>query len=276
MTRRARSLIKLQLGRVLSWLRPDIVRKLEASTETWRPAAWSASRVERLIREALIAKHIADRDEEALTQSHKKFWTGDRAVEFHATVRGREQSFLGEHYVLVEELERVLAGGRYERLYEIGCGSGFVANHLAERMTMLKDVVGVDLSPKQVAINRQSYSNSRLSFVAADATIWIPENAAPETAFVAYGGVLEYFSQPILEEMLRRIAAHPPVCFALMEPIAPDYDLSRETQSRLFGNEMTLSHNYPHLFAEAGFRVHWQKDLPRARYLMMIAVKDSA
>lgn len=269
-----KSLIKRQLGHALSWLRPDVVRKIESELETQRMPGWSDSLVERLVLESVIARHQAAHDEEMVVRSHKTFWSGDRALEFHRASDQRiENNAFGKHGALFEELQRVLAEGRYHRLCEIGCGSGVLTNLLAERLPILTEVIGLDLCPEQAKANKKRFADPRLSFVAADAATWVPEHAKAGTVYLTYDGVLEYFAQGELEAMLRGIAAHAPVCFALMEPIAHDYDLDREVQSRLYGREMALSHNYPRAFTAAGFRIHWRKELPLARYLMMIALK---
>ena len=277
MKNRLKRLVKRQLGWGLSRLRPDIVRKIESRLETERMPGSADSLIERLVLEAEIARHMAAHEEEVLVRSHKAFWSGDRALVFHGAANDRlERNFFGKHKELLENLQYFLGQGRYERLCEIGCGSGFLTNALMERFPMLTEVVGIDLCAKQAEMNRARYSNPRLHFVAADATAWVPEHARSATIYLTYDGVLEYFTQHELEGMLRSIAGHEPVCFALMEPIAFDYDLETEIQSRLFDSDMSLSHNYPRIFREAGFRVHWQKDLPRERYLMMVAFKDSS
>jgi SAM-dependent methyltransferase len=273
--RHAKRFLKRSLGEAVAWLRPDIVRKIESGVGTSRLPAWGASLADRLVTEALIARHTAAGSEERLAEAHRVFWTGEPAMAIHEEAQRRfEHSFLGEHFPFVEALERVLGEGRYHTLCEIGCGAGLAIDHFARRLPALKRLIGLDLCRKQVALNRQRYGDPRLEFVADDATSWIPAHAAPGTAFLTYNGVLEYFTQPALEALFAAIAAQAPACIALVEPIAPDYDLEHEVRSRLFGGELSLSHNYPRALAAAGFHVRWQRELPRGRYLMMIACKE--
>ncbi len=261
------------LGRMLATLRPDIARKIEAGgIDAYLSHFRDESLVERLILEAVIARRQAEGATAGLVQSHTEYWASDKALAFHGRIGRRlETGLLGDHAPLVAALKDVLATGQYHTLCEIGCGSGDLISYFARELPALRELVGIDLSPEQVARNRQRHLDPRLRFVAADANTWIPENIESGTAFLTYDGVLEYFSEPALEALLRAIAAHPPACFAIVEPIAPDFDLDAEAHSRLFGGEMSFSHNYPRAFTAAGFRVRWQGEVPRARYLMLVA-----
>lgn len=264
---------KQLLGRILAMLRPDIVRKIEAGgIDAYLSHFRESSLAERLILESVLARREARGETVKLAQSHAAYWSSSTALEFHGRSGQRfETGFLGPHYPLVEAFKEVLDGAPYHTLCEIGCGSGDAINYFAKHRPELRSLIGLDLSPEQVRRNRQRYADPRLQFVAADATVWVSENIRSGMAFLTYGGVLEYFPEPALEKMLRVIAAHPPACFAIVEPIAPDFDLESEAHSRLFGGEMSFSHNYPLAFARAGFRVRWQGEVPRARYLMLVA-----
>jgi len=65
-----------------------------------------------------------------------------------------------------------------------------------------------------------------------------------------------------------------PAIVAVIEPIAQDYDLERETVSRPYGSEHSLGHNYLLLLKSAGFRIVYQREeqLGGARFLSVVGV----
>lgn len=271
---RLKRLVKVLLGRALLVLRPDIARRFETGgVDGCCSRSRDTSFGERLVLAVLIARRAAPGAQSEIADAHRKFWSSAKAVEHHgaSAEHSFRTAFLGPHFPMVEALQRELSSGEYHTLCEIGCGSGQVINFMAQRLPELRAFIGLDLSEVQVALNTRHYDDPRLRFVAADATTWIPEHAVGGFAFLTYGGVLEYFPEPVLKAVLRTLAARPPICFALVEPIASDYDLENEVQSRLFGGEMSFSHHYLRAFSEAGFRIRWQKELVPGRWLMMVA-----
>lgn len=272
--KRLKKIAKEVAGRFLLPFRRELRRKIEAhGLHRYREHFREVPLSERLVLAALLARHNASATQGTIVESHRRYWASPDAVEHHTSLESRisHASPGGKHYPLLEALDRLVAAGSYHTLCEVGCGSGLLLDQLARRWSNLRELIGLDLSVEQVARNRKRYSDPRLRFDAADASAWIPANAEPGTIFLTYDGVLEYFTEPALEAVLRSLAARPPICFALTEPIAPDYDLHQEEHSRLFGGEMSFSHNYPRVFAKAGFRVCWQQELPQGRYLMLIA-----
>jgi len=269
--------VKARVGRVLLLFAPELRRRIEdCGVDRYLSHHRKTTLIERLVLEGLISLHTSLGKANAVVRSHHDYWAGDLAVAHHRGLQRRFASaFLGRHYPVIEALDRALATGRYEAFCEIGCGSGLVTDYVAKRWPSLRKVIGLDLSEEQVALNRKHYANPRLHFVAADASEWIPKNAEPGTVFFTYDGVLEYFPEETLLALLRALALRGPVCFAIVEPISADYDLDRETKSRLFGGEMTFSHNYPKLFAEAGFSIRWRQEIPAGRYLMMVVSVDA-
>jgi hypothetical protein len=79
-------------------------------------------------------------------------------------------------------------------------------------------------------------------------------------AFPDLRGVLEYFSRSAILTMLQAIKPRGPVRLMLIEPLDGDHDLQRNMQSRPYGMELSFSHNYPHLLAEAGFHILSSKE----------------
>lgn len=75
-------------------------------------------------------------------------------------------------------------------------------------------------------------------------------------------GVFEYFPRATLQSLFGSIAEQQsPAVVALIEPIAADYDLEKERESRPYGSEHSLGHNYPLLLREAGFVIRYQEQL---------------
>jgi SAM-dependent methyltransferase len=270
--RRLTKVAKETAGRFLLPFRPDLRRKIEAQgLERYSGHFREVPLAERLVLAALLARQNASGAQSTIVDAHRRYWASPDAAPYTSLEsRISHVSAGGKHYPLIEALDQIVAAGGYHTLCEIGCGSGLVLDHLGRRWPNLRELVGLDLSAEQVARNRQHFSDPRLRFDAADATAWIPSQAQAGTIFLTYDGVLEYFTEPALEAVLFSLAARPPICFALVEPIASDYDLDREERSRLFGGEMSFSHNYPHAFVKAGFRIRWQQEIP-GRYMMMIA-----
>jgi SAM-dependent methyltransferase len=272
LTLRLKQSAKENLGRMLLPFRPDLRQRIEAQgLARYRSHLRDDTLAERLVLAALLARH-SRRDPQDVARAHRAYWTSEEVVAHHVTLAERFSSaFLGKHFPMVEALETLLDGGRYHTLCEIGCGSGLVLDYFAKRWPALRALIGLDLSNEQTALNKRSYADARLRFVAADASAWIPEEAEAGTVFVTYDGVLQYFTEAALDSLLRALAGRGPIGFAIIEPIASDYDLDNEERSRLFGGEMSFSHNYPLMFARAGFRTRWRRELPEGRYLMMIA-----
>lgn len=243
---RVRRLFNRTLGRLLVRLYPDTARRIECGGEI-------KTRIDRLIMIGLVVRHKAAGTVDRISHAHSKFWSSEDAVRWHDFADARfERSFLGPHHVAVEELDKILATGHFDTLCEIGCGSGRVLNHVAKRSPHLKEIIGLDLSPDQIAKNRRHFGDPRMKFFAVDARQWVSQNVRPRRAFLTYGGVLEYFSDAELRGLLAQIARKRPACFALVEPLHPDQDLLKDFKPRVFGEELQFSHNYPHVFAEAG------------------------
>ena len=266
----AKRVIKLALGRALLLARPDIGRRIESTGK-------ANTFVERVAVAGLIARHRAAGTLDKLANLHAEFWASGDAVSFHALNEDRfENNFLKTHYEIVDALKSVVAEGRLNTLCEIGCGSGQVIDHLAAKIPALEKLIGIDLSPDQIALNRDKYKDPRIRFVAADGALWLQENAAPGFLLLAYGGVFEYFKEATLRSLFATLRARAPAGIALVEPVDPAFDLQVETESRMLGAELSFSHNYSRLLRESGFNIRWQKELRAGfRWVMLVATVDA-
>ncbi len=109
--------------------------------------------------------------------------------------------------------------------------------------------------------NRRRITDPRIEFAVADADRWIRRSGEGNWLYFSHRGVLEYFPKPSLESLFGHIAREcaPNLVFVL-EPLSIDYDLSRERESRTYGVEFSLSHNYPLILREAGFDIVRQQE----------------
>ena len=270
MLKRLRAIVKSGLGRLAVLAFPGRARVVEQNI-----AAADSTLLDRIIRLGLICR--VD-DPERISQLHHRTWAGEQGLNFAAKFGGRfEAWFKSSHVSIVDELEKVLAerAGTYRHFYEIGCGDGQVANYLSTRLQGIDDFVGIDINEQVASCNNQVYQRTNLRFVSGNAADWIGVNGRPRSVFLSNGGVLEYFSEKAITDLLRKIATDlKPALFVVGEPLAPDYDLDKETRSRPYGDEWSFTHNYPHLFSTNGFKVRCQREATTGgyRWLLLLAI----
>lgn len=139
---------------------------------------------------------------------------------------------------------------------EIGTGNGDVLNYLSSEFPNINRFIDIDLCQDQIALNNKKYKdNKRLDFIASDAFDWIQTNGHDKTVFVTSRGVLEYFKESQLQELLNTIYNLGPTMFIAIEPNGADHNFETNPNSELYGHEPSFSHNYPHLFKNAGFNI---------------------
>lgn len=250
--------IKVTLGHLYAALHPAYTRQVAAGQ---MPARIGTK--ERLIIASLVDRHRRAGTLGELAPLHAWLWQGEQAVAFHEQAKARfEHWWLGHHAAIVEPIGQLLEapGSPYVRLCEIGCGSGLVLEDLAKRLPSLEALVGLDLSPQQTERNRQRSVDPRIRFEAGDATVWVPAFGQNGTVYLTVAGVFEYFPRAALQTLFGTIANQkPPAVIALIEPIPADYQLDTERESRPYGSEYSLGHNYPLLLREAGFAIRYQE-----------------
>ncbi len=253
---------------------PGRVREIENGQ-----AGEHLSPVDRLIVSALV--HRAQRRREPidhLAYLHRYLWHQDSITAYHSAVEERFNDwFLPHQAVVIDALEQDLArqpAGRFTTLCEIGSGSGLTLDYLARRLPSsgVRQFIGLDLSPAQVAQNAERFPGAR--FVAADASAWIPAQAGPGWIFFCCGGVLEYLPQAALQTLFKHSARHcAPLRWVIVEPLDAAHDLATENSSRTYGFENSWSHNYLHLLREAGLQVGFEKEVrfQSMRWQLLIA-----
>lgn len=214
---------------------------------------------ERLMRAALVTKLDKIDDHEAIREANRNFWLNKSATElFSETEDGFEKDFLPNCTFIFEKLKKELSDNpvKCTTLVEVGTGNGDVLNYLSEEFPQIDRFVGIDLSADQIGLNNKKFiANKKLEFVAADAYDWVQEHGKSNTIFVSSRGVLEYFLEARLLEFLTEINNLGNTFFVAIEPNGGDHDFETTLNSQLYGNEPSFSHNYPHLFKNAGFKL---------------------
>ena len=276
-----RKLIKCLVGNLGLALFPQSGRRVEQD-----PYAQKLNRFDRMLRNGLLYRALRSGDHEKLANYLKDYWSGSEGKEFHEEYSFRFQEvFLQHHIRAVEAFENIASSTKLDinRLYEIGCGSGQVLDHLSKRLSGIEEFVGIDLSEEQINEIRETYKGSpSMRFVAADAATWLAENAEPGAVVFTNGGVFELFNQRTLQKLFAHIASSlKPAAIVAIETFGNDHDLQTELDTIAFGGggEIGFSHNYPHLLREAGFRIAFQEERiaeDQNRWILIVAVAEGS
>lgn len=248
------------IGNILIKLNPEKAEKFSESRITLiHMSKNNLSITERLMRFALMQKLEAIDDHHAIAELNRKFWEDKKAAElFKQTENKFETDFLPNCTFIFEMLKNIISKQpeNFKTLVEIGTGNGDVLNYLSIQFPIFERFVGIDLSSYQIELNLDKFKNkSTLEFVAADAFDWVKNHGHGNTVFVTYSGVLEYFIQSRLQEFLNYINNLGKVIFIAIEPNGASHDFEKNLNSEIYGNEPSFSHNYPHLFKNAGFNL---------------------
>ena len=247
---------KMRLGMImmkLFWWRARQLEKGKARR------TWGA--FDRILRNGLQAKAFHKGDHALHRAMFSQYWAHEADTVDWVWQNRFNDEFLAYNVHLVDALEAYLEEGKYEHLYEIGCGHGQVVEYLANRLKSLSSFVGIDISEIQIEKNKKQYTHPKLSFLAGDALSLIQQEAQSRSIFLTNGGIFEYFLQEEVETIFKHIANNlAPAIVGVIEPVGADHDLSNEFQSLIHGGELSFSHNYPYLMKQAGFRVVYQTE----------------
>lgn len=249
-----------KLGNLLILAFPEKARKMSENRITLiHKNKKNMTVTEILMRIALIKKLEAIEDHDTIRDKNRNFWINNSAVElFNETEDGFKKDFLPNCTFIFKLLKEQLSKTENEFLtiVEIGTGNGDVLNWLSSEFPNVQKLIGLDLSEHQIQMNREKFNtNKKLEFIAADAYDWIPDHCTSNTLFVSSRGVLEYFLEPRLQQLLKNISQLGAIYFVAIEPNGGDHDFEKKPNSQLYGNEPSFSHNYPLLFKNAGFEV---------------------
>jgi SAM-dependent methyltransferase len=270
----ARAFVKTIAGSVIELVRPDLGRAIDTATGSG-PQARGSVRARQWILHARLERARWRGDHMGVRRALAGFWRGDTADFFYARFRDRFQtSFLGAHQIIVDQLVALDQMRPFASLVEVGCGDGQVLAHCAKRLPGLAKLTGIDINPRIIAANRETWAASpRLSFVCDDAVDWLSRNATDDMVLFSYGGVMEYLDETDLTATFAALGRRHHVAVALVEPLSPAHDLDADLASFVFGQENSFSHNYPHLLRKAGFTLHFeqQMELDGVRWIMVLA-----
>lgn len=252
--------IKEIIGNSLLVLFPKKAKELSKKGVTLN---FTLSKVERLMKDAILKKTENNADYDDLADLHRNNWVNQGKHFFEITEARFQNDFLPNASFIFDILKEKLSGREqdFDTLIEIGTGSGSVLNYLSDKFPEIKKMIGIDLSVEQVAINTNKYNgNARLEFVASDGFDWVVKHAKGNTIFVTYGGVLEYFTERRLADFLSYVHGLEQVIFVAIEPIGIDHDFDVNPNTELYGIERSFSHNYPKLFQNAGFNLWYESN----------------
>lgn len=248
------------VGNALVFLQPEKAKKLsENRIALVHMNKDNLSLSERLIRATLMSKSKKIKDYDAIAEQNREFWINHKATELFSELEDTFNTDFLPHCTFIFNLlkkELVKESVKYHTIVEIGTGNGDVLNYLSTEFPEINKLVGIDLSNDQIEINKKRFaSNKRLEFVAGDAFEWILQQGQSHTIFVTSRGVLEYFLEPRLQEMLKQINKLGKTMFIAIEPNGADHNFETQPDSQLYGHEPSFSHNYPKLFKNAGFTI---------------------
>lgn len=263
-------LVKVLVGRVLAVLQPARYRRVQRGELVGQPD-W----VERQMMVAWTHHCLRSGKPEALAPLHQWAWRDDASSQHHADTHDRfHQWWEAGHGRIVPALVQSVSAQSvpYTRLVEIGCGEALALPGLRAALPDVEHYIGLDLSAEQSRRNIERLGDDRTRFEQADAMAWLPAKAAPGTIYMTIGGVFEYFTQAQVEAMYAAIARQGPATIAVVEPLAADYDLEAERDSRPFPPEHSFAHNHPALLEAAGFHVDSVDECTLLhRWLMVVA-----
>jgi SAM-dependent methyltransferase len=251
------SLLKQLVGSALTAISPHRSRQLIE-----KPLASPVGLRDKAIMLHLKNKAAKEGRSDFIEQIHEDFWKGEGGKVFASNCDHRfEDLFLKQQKEDFAALLDAWGNAGTNRIVEFGCNSGLLLNYLSRRLPGVEEAVGLDINADQIAVNQQSDSlDSRICFVCGDARKWLFKNGTGNSLYVSNGGVLEYFQRERLDEMLTHIAKNlGPSLFFASEPVACDHDWSSNSDSLPFGDELSFSHNYKHLFESNGFEVLHQR-----------------
>ena len=214
---------------------------------------------ELLMRTALIKKLDKIEDHQIVEDTNKNFWKNNTATELFKELQdGFQKDFLPNCSFIFDLLQQELSNqnNSFLTIVEIGTGNGDVLNWLSSKFPSIQHFIGIDLSERQIKLNNEKFrENKKLEFIATDALDWVKDYGQSHTIFVTSRGVLEYFSESRLQELLIKIHKLGITFFVAIEPNGDNHDFDSNPHSILYGNEPSFSHNYPFLFRNAGFNI---------------------
>lgn len=262
--------LKLAIGRVGNSLAPGLVQQIEAGDGRGNGSFLTSAMIE-----ARKARASEKGDWDGLSTSLGAFWKSARADSFYTNyIAERRATFETCHAEILPRVAAMMADrpGDFSRLVEIGCGDGDVLERLTAECPSLTECIGIDVNAAVIKANQARPQDPRITYHCAGGLEWLRDNPVSGTLLVTYGGVLEYFAEAGVLNLLRQVSGHAPGAALLVEPVAPEHDLAVTRTSFPFGRETSFSHHHADLLARAGMEVVWQKELSAegVRWMMIL------
>ena len=223
----------------------------------------------------LKRKALRDGKTDFFEKLHLDFWSNEGGSVFSENCDHRfHDLFLARQSEDFDLLRKLWNERQPNHIVEFGCNSGLLLNYLATELSAVESATGIDVNAAQIEKNRMAdVFQPMIDFQCADANDWLSKHGQASTMFVTNGGVLEYFSPDKLGLMLSHIASQlKPAIFYCSEPVAADHDWNSSTDSIPFGEELSFSHNYPHLFESAGFDVVHSRAVDYDQWKMVVTI----
>jgi hypothetical protein len=197
-----------------------------------------------------------------LAEYHRRFWAGSNTQAFHDSAEERfKAAFLTFYTPVIDALEQFLDDrGEMTTFCEVGAGVGLLLDYLAKRFDRVERLIGIDLSEATIQQNRETFSDPRMEFVAGDALEFIETHGQPNWVYLTHNGVLEYLQPETVDRYFALIAEWGPAAVVLIEPIGLNHDLDTQPESWPYGQEFSISHNYPYRLRQAGFDIQYQDE----------------
>lgn len=214
-----------------------------------------------------------------LEKALSSYWESNTGDEFHSRhIEIRYTLFLELHAYIIDELVEIASKTEppFSRLVEIGCGDGQALAYCSTKLPDLS-MFGLDINASAIERAKRDHGDTgnKREFVTTDALPWLEKHPQGGTVLMTNGGVLEYFNQTSVSRLFELVGQNLPGAVIVIEPLAPDHDLTRDHGSIVFGRENTFSHDYPDLLKKAGFTICSQRDFTHssARWLVVLASK---
>ena len=196
--------LKLSIGKILVSLLPADAKRLQQEGMTLIVKD-NLTHKERLMRIALLDRLEKEKNFDHLSSLHKNYWRNRGGEYFEITDNNFETIFLPDCSFIIDELiDQLGKNHTYDRFIEIGTGNGDVLSYCSTKVSEIEEFIGIDLSPDQIQLNKQKRAQQNLKFIAADAAQWIPKHGRSNTIYLTSRGVLEYFTEADLLQLLLR------------------------------------------------------------------------
>lgn len=253
---------KYILGSILAYLSPKSKETILKQFSVYVPTGTTSWELRRnsFIHFYLVEQKIkkAHHQQGELEEAHKIYWANSVNY-FDNFAHLIEDSYIPIYQDLIQTLAPVLESKDITQVVEFGTGDGQWLNYLANQWPFVSNFIGVDLSVHQIKENKVRFPH--IQFETSDLIDWADINAQPHSLYHTMGGVLEYLSEESVRKLLMQLKEKAPNSYLFFnEPIYDDFDYTRDTHSRVVGNEYTYNHNYKFIFDELQIEmIQWEE-----------------